>query len=213
MKIQKQIKLMTLAVLGGVMALGLGAHSARAIEKPKYEVLRSIESDGNDIEIRAYAPMLIAETVVEAETLSEASSEGFRRLAGFIFGGNRTRESVDMTAPVQSEKMDMTSPVGTIGEAGRYTISFVMPSKYTAATLPIPNDPRVQIREIPARKVAALVFSGFWSSKNFARHTEALKAYLRSEAVETIGEAQVARYNMPITPWFLRRNEVLVEIR
>lgn len=195
------------------MALSLGAAPAGAIEKPKYDVVRSIESDGNDIEIRVYAPMLVAETVVEAASLSEASSEGFRRLAGFIFGGNRTRESVDMTAPVQSEKMDMTSPVGTVGEAGRYTISFVMPSKYTLATLPIPNDSRVQIREIPTRKIAALVFSGFWSTKNFARHTEALKAYLKSEAVETVGEPQVARYNMPITPWFLRRNEILVEVR
>ena len=175
--------------------------------------VRSVEADGNDIEIRSYAPMIIAETVVEADTLGDASSEGFRRLAGYIFGGNRTRESMDMTAPVQSEKMDMTAPVGTIGEAGRYTISFVMPSKYTMETLPIPNDPRVQTRQVPARKIAALVFSGFWSASNFSRRTEALKAYLKAEAIEAVGEPQVARYNMPLTPWFLRRNEVLVEIR
>lgn len=189
------------------------ATSALAIEKPKYEILKSVEADGKNIELRAYAPFIVAETVVEAESLKQASNEGFRRLAGYIFGGNRTRESMDMTAPVGSEKLDMTAPVGSIGGAGSYTISFVMPSKYTMDTLPIPNDARVTLRAVPARKVAVIVFSGFWSSGNFGRHTEALRAYLKGEGVEVLSEPMVARYNMPLTPWFLRHNEVWFEIR
>lgn len=189
------------------------ATSALAIEKPKYEILKSVEADGKNIELRAYAPYIVAETVVEAESLKQASNEGFRRLAGYIFGGNRTRESMDMTAPVGSEKMDMTAPVGTVGGAGSYTISFVMPSKYTMDTLPVPNDARVTLRAVPARKVAVIQFSGFWSTGNFGRHTEALRAYLKGEAVEVLSEPMVARYNMPLTPWFLRHNEVWFEIR
>jgi SOUL heme-binding protein len=209
MKTQNAFTSVWVAVLG-IMGL---MSEAYAIEKPKYEILRSVDFGGKAIEIRDYAPCLLAETVVEAGSLKEASSEGFKRLAGFIFGGNRTRESVDMTAPVQSEKMDMTAPVGTVGGPGRYTISFVMPSKYTLETLPVPNDERVQIRQVSGRKVAAIVFSGFWSTANFDEHTALLRAYLGVEGIEALSEPMIARYNMPLTPWFLRRNEVQFEIR
>jgi hypothetical protein len=209
MKKAQWIAALGFAVLGGLFAMP----NSHAIEKPKYAILKSVEFGGNDVEIRDYSPYVIAETVVEADTLKAASSEGFRRLAGYIFGGNRKRESMDMTAPVQSEKMDMTAPVGSIGGPGRYTISFVMPSKYTMESLPVPNDERVSLRQIPARKVAAIRFSGFWSTANFDEHTALLQAYLGAEGIEAVSEPQLARYNMPLTPWFLRRNEILIEIR
>ncbi|NDD92558.1 heme-binding protein [bacterium] len=185
---------------------------ASAIEKPKHQVVQSIEFNGKSIEIREYAPYIVAETVVESNSLREASSQGFKRLAGYIFGGNRSRESMDMTAPVQSVKMDMTAPVGTVGEAGKYTISFVMPSKYTLETLPVPNDERVMLRVVPAKRVAAIVFSGFWTQSRFARYTETLETYLASENIPAQSLPMVARYNMPLTPWFLRTNEILIDI-
>ena len=200
---------LVLSILPGAV---MSAASAHAIEKPKHEVVKSIEFDGKSIEIRDYAPYVVAETVVDTNSLREASSQGFRRLADYIFGGNRSRESMDMTAPVQSVKMDMTAPVGTVGEAGKYTISFVMPSKYTLDTLPIPNDERVVLRQVPGKRVEAVVFSGFWSQKNFERHTAVLESYLASENITAQSLPMVARYNMPLTPWFLRTNEILIDI-
>ena len=46
--------------------------------------------------------------------------QGFRTVAGFIFGGNTLRESVAMTSPVRCEPIAMTSPVRTesAGAAG-----------------------------------------------------------------------------------------------
>jgi len=190
--------ILTITILSGVL---MAATQASAIEKPKHEVVQSLMFEGQSIEIRDYAPYLVAETVVESPSLGEASNEGFRRLAKYIFGGNRSRES-----------MDMTAPVGTIGEAGKYTISFVMPSKYTLETLPVPNDDRITLRAVPSKRVAALVFSGFWSDSNFSRRIQALRAYLAAHQLPEQSLPMIARYNMPLTPWFLRTNEILIDI-
>ena len=180
----------------------VSAAEVHAIEEPRFEVIRAVEVDGYEIEYRQYAPYVVAETVVEAATLKKASNEGFRRLANYIFGGNSTEES-----------MAMTAPVGSAGAEGRYTITFVMPSKHSMDSLPAPRDSRVALRLVPARKVAAIVFSGFWSSSNFERHRAALQAHLAAEGVENLSPPLLARYNMPLTPWFLRRNEILIDIR
>ena len=194
--------------------LGVGmSKPANALETPQYETSRTAIANGNDVEIRNYSPYVVAETVVEADSLDNAGRVGFKRLANYIFGDNRSRTSMDMTSPVGSEKMDMTAPVGAIGESGRYTISFVMSSKYTLGTLPLPNDSQVVLRQIPERKVAAIIFSGFWSQKNFSSHTEELINFLKSERLETVGQPLLARYNMPLTPWFLRHNEIQIELK
>ena len=177
-------------------------HFAHAIETPQYEVIKTTTANGNDIEIRNYSPYVVAETIVDAETLDEASKVGFKRLANYIFGDNRSRTS-----------MEMTAPVGSVGGPGRYTISFVMSAKYTLDTLPLPNDPQVTLRQIPERKVAAIGFSGFWSQKNFDSQTEELLNFLRSEGIETVGQPLIARYNMPLTPWFMRHNEIQIELK
>lgn len=189
--------------------------AAHAIETPAYTVLQSNRFEGNTVELRGYAPYLIAETTVEADDFDEASSEGFRRLAAFIFGENNGNVEMDMTSPVETrrpEKMDMTSPVETTGEPGAWEVRFVMPSKYTLETLPRPNDTRIRIVEVPARTVAALSFSGRWTSSNFAEHTDRLKRFVTRTGLRTQGAPLLARYNMPLTPWFLRRNEILLEV-
>ena len=190
---------------------------ALAVEEPEYELLRSFDA----FELRRYAPQLVAETRVEG-SFDESGGEAFRILAGFIFGDNRAREKVAMTAPVTqepaSEKIAMTAPVtqepadGAEGETGAWVYRFVMPASYTMETLPVPNDPRVTIRELPPRVVAARRFSGTWREKRFLEHQDALLAAVASEGLETRGLPQWARYNSPFSIWFLRRNEILVEI-
>ncbi len=189
--------------------------SARAIEQPRYTVTEAHRVGGKTVEIREYAPYLVAETLVETQDFDTASSEGFKRLAAFIFGENNGNVEMDMTAPVETgrpEKMDMTSPVSTEKQADGWNVRFVMPSKYTLETLPRPNDARITIAELPARTVAVISFSGFWSESNFEEHTQLLERFLASQGRTTVSEPTLARYNMPLTPWFLRTNEIQIEI-
>lgn len=190
--------------------------AAVAYEQPVYEVLEKRE----DFEIRRYAPYLVAETEVSG-TFRSTGNEAFRRLAGYLFGDNRSREKMSMTAPVTqepssaSEKMEMTAPVTQVrGDAsGSYVFAFVMPSKYTRETLPEPVDARIRIREVPARTVAARRFSGTWRGERFVENETALLAALAAAGFETIGAPMYARYDAPFKPWFLRRNEVMIEVR
>ena len=142
-----------------------------AIEEPKYQVL---EKDG-DIELRAYEPMIVAEVLVDGD-MDRASGKGFRAIAGYIFGDNTSQsgaeEKIAMTAPVtmspseeqMAEKIAMTAPVTmqeTEGQSGeQWRVHFVMPSEYTMASLPNPNDERVKLREVEAAKYASIRFSG-----------------------------------------------------
>ncbi|MEJ2603351.1 MAG: heme-binding protein [Gammaproteobacteria bacterium] len=189
--------------------------TAMAYEEPEFRVI----SEHEEYEIRAYAPYLVAETVVEGD-YGDSGSRGFRILAGYIFGDNKAAEKMAMTAPVtrepvdESVKMNMTVPViaERSAEAGRYRYQFVMERKYTRETLPVPVDERVTIREVPARTMAVHRYSGRWTAANFEKHLEILLLALERDGVEVTGTPQSAAYNNPFTPPFLRRNEVLVEV-
>lgn len=197
-------------------AAALAAPSAMAsIEEPRFE---SIKSAG-EFELRLYAPMIVAETVVEGD-LWGASNDGFRVIAGYIFGNNESvtapgAEKIAMTAPVTTvpEKIAMTAPVATQAEGAGYRMHFVMPSRYTMATLPRPKDERVKLREVPAQRMAVVRFSGLAGEGKVKDRTEALLAWVRAEGLEPAGAAQLARYDPPWTLPFLRRNEVLVPLR
>jgi hypothetical protein len=184
---------------------------AMAIEEPKYTV---VKKDG-DIEIRLYDSLIVAETVVDTSDFDEASNEGFRRLAGYIFGGNKVRQKIAMTSPVtteQSLKIAMTAPVQTERSGSSVRVAFTMPSEYTLETLPVPNDSRVRVRQLPARKFAAIRFSGRWTEDNFREHTEELNAWIQKEGLGISGGPLLARYNPPFIPFFFRRNEVLIPV-
>jgi len=188
--------------------------TAMAYEEPEYRVLAERE----EYEIRAYEPYLVAETVVEGD-YGESGGKGFRRLAGYIFGDNKASEKMAMTAPVtrepaESVKMNMTVPVISERVAGaeRYRYQFVMERKYTRETLPVPEDDRVTIREIPARTMAVHRYSGRWTASNFEKHTAILLRALERDGIEVVGTPRSAAYNAPFMPPFLRRNEVLVEV-
>lgn len=190
-----------------------------ATEEPKFESLRKEGA----LEVRRYAPVVVAETVLDGN-MDSASSRGFQLIASYIFGNN---ERIAMTVPVVaepqggSEKIAMTAPVSIepqdlpanrMAGAQRWRIQFVMPSKYTLATLPKPLDPQVKLREIPAKTFATITYSGINSESVVQENVDRLLDWLKAQEIPTIGEPQLARYNPPWTLPFLRRNEILQEI-
>ena len=220
----------------GIAALALvaPAHAADGIETPDYEVVASQsvqDAPGKTIELRRYAPMIVAEVTVEAESGDAASSKGFMPLAGYIFGGNAPGGTIDMTAPMttapteggvpsgEGETIAMTAPVTTAraddatnGDAGsgtsRYTVRFMMPSQYTLDTLPEPLDPNVTLMEAPERTLVALRFGGARTADRVAGAEAAVTDYIEGAGLEPTGPFIVAGYDGPQTPTSEKRWEV-----
>ena len=198
-----------------------------AIEEPRFTILLKEGA----IELRQYAPFLIAETLVEGD-MDEASNRGFRLIADFIFGNNQAPDNpggsakIAMTAPVTvvpeppSQKIAMTAPVtvapvdlGPSPMAGkRWRVHFVMPSQYSLATLPKPNNSAVTVREVPAKRYAVLGYSGFNTESRVQQRTTELLAWLKANKLSPIGAPQLARYDPPWTLPMWRRNEIMVEL-
>ncbi len=187
------------------------------IEEPKYDVV----ARHGELEVRAYAPRILAETTVDG-SFEQAPNEGFRRIAKFIFGANQPGSKVAMTAPVEmiptppkdaGAKIAMTAPVTQqASAAGSWTITFTMPSSYTMASLPNPVDTRVTLRELAPKKYVALQFGGFNTRANVDEAILRLRQMALSHGFKLQGEPVYARYNPPWTPWFWRRNEILIEV-
>jgi hypothetical protein len=191
----------------------LNAGIAMAIEEPDFQVL----SNTDTYEVRQYSDMLVAETQVNAG-FEDSGSIAFRVLADYIFGNNKSKAKIEMTSPVtmqpQSEKIEMTAPVSQSKNAGGYTIQFTMPKKYTSLeSLPEPNDSRVVLRKIPARKLAVYQYSGGWSEERYQEKLNQFLTDLKKDNIEIIGEPVFSRFNSPFMIWFLRRNEIWVEIK
>jgi hypothetical protein len=155
--------------------------------------------------------------VVLASSAADAGSQAFPILAGYIFGKNKGEKKFAMTAPVTQTavpaRMEMTAPVTQSAVQGGMRVQFVLPKGVTLATAPEPLDPRVQLREEPARQWAVLRYSGMWTQANEQEHLALLKSTLESAGLATAGEHVLARYNGPMTPWFMRRNEVWLALR
>lgn len=180
------------------------------VEHPKYTL---IERSGN-IEIRDYATMIVAETEVTGER-REAISKGFRIIADYIFGNNTAAQKVPMTAPVAqqaSETIAMTAPVTQAGGDNTWRVRFIMPSKYKMETLPKPNNPAIELREIPKKRFAVIRFSGMAGEESLKRYNKELDDFLTAKRLTPLSPPTYAFYNPPWTLPFLRRNEVLVEI-
>jgi hypothetical protein len=190
--------------------IAYGYFSSR-VKEPKFRVVE--KKTGYDI--REYAPYIEARVKVTGE-YREAMTSGFRILAGYIFGGNTRKQSIAMTAPVteqQSEPIAMTAPVSeTLLADNSRTVSFVMPAEYTLATLPTPNDKRIEIVEVLAHKSAVLRYSGYNNTEKVANMKAKLLQYLKRDSVVVVGAPRGAGYNPPWTPPFMNRNEILVDI-
>lgn len=189
----------------------LAPSMSHAIEEPAYEVQRRI----GDVELRQYAPYVVAEVTVEGPA-DEAGNTAFPILAGYIFGKNQGERKLEMTAPVTQSaapvKMAMTAPVTQAATASGYVVQFVLPRDVTLETAPVPLDARVKLRQVPASQVAVIRYSGRWTQANYNEHLGKLQATLREAGVTWSGEPVLSRYNPPITPWFLRRNEIWLAV-
>jgi hypothetical protein len=196
-----------------LLLLALITPMVLAIEEPNYEVVRQI---GDRIEVRRYAPYVVAEVVLDAGA-GDAGNRAFPILAGYIFGKNKGERKMEMTAPVTQSaepmKMAMTAPVTQDAVAGGTRVQFVLPSEVTLAAAPEPLDPRVRVREEPAALRAVIRYSGRWTQANYDEHLGQLQAALAAEGIATVGEPVLARYNGPMTPWFMRRNEIWLALR
>jgi hypothetical protein len=205
-------KAMWWIIFVGVLLLGavLWGPIVSNVEQPKYSVVASEK----DIEIRNYAPVIVAETEVAGER-DNAISGGFRTIADYIFGNNLSSQKVAMTAPVTqqaSEKIAMTAPVTQQGNGNTWQVRFVMPASYTMDTLPKPKNPAVKLKEIEAKRFAVIRFSGMAGEDSLKRHTDELEAYLRSKNLQSLSAPTYAFYNPPWTLPLLRRNEVMIEV-
>jgi hypothetical protein len=201
-----------LAMASGMALVSCSAFGIReGTEEPRYTVL----GVPNGLEIRGYGPRIAAETTIAADEES-ARNDGFRRLAGYIFGGNRAKASIDMTVPVTQQKSQpiaMTAPVGQArGADGQWVIRFYMPATWTMQTLPVPENPAVTLVEVPGETMAVLRFTGLRGADAIAARQAELLERLESTAWKPIGPPLTWFYDPPWTIPFLRRNEVAVPV-
>jgi hypothetical protein len=207
--------------VGAVLA-GLGSVvGIRGEEQPRYEILLA---DGPN-QVRQYAPQLVA-TTTSPGSRDQDRGASFRILAGYIFGGNRSRASIAMTTPVvmapateqpstklpTSERIAMTSPVVMAPGKDGWTMTFILPATLTRETAPIPNDPRVKIAELPAETLAVTTFSGAPDEATSAGHAKSLRTWLEAHGYQATGAYRFAGYDPPFTLPFMRRNEVMIPV-
>lgn len=188
-----------------------------ATETPKYQVI----SQEGDFEIRQYEPRIIAEVTVPGD-LDSASGDGFRMLAGFIFGNNHLANESEVTVSAErSQKISMTAPVTiepenmeeSFSQSRQWRVEFTMPNQYTLKTLPIPNNPAIHIKEIPSKTYAVVRYSGLNTEHRINEETQRLFNWIGSQNLDMNGTPELARYNPPWTLPMFRRNEVLVAIK
>lgn len=183
-------------------------------EQQRYEVVRQ----GRGFELRRYPAHVVAEVEVEG-SFEGAGNTAFGPLVGYIRGHNRASTSLAMTAPVlqrRDDTDDALAPVETVtteASPGRYIVSFVMPLGYARESLPDPGDDRVAIRAVPEELAAVARYSGRWTSTSYEQQTVRLLRAVREAGLQTTGTPRFARFDPPWTPWFRRRNEVVVPVR
>jgi hypothetical protein len=186
--------------------------TSMATEEPSYRVVQQLDG----AEVRQYAPYVVAQVLVSGPA-EQAGNQAFPILAGYIFGKNKGATKFAMTAPVTQAavpvKLEMTAPVTQAEAPGGYLVQFVLPKDITLATAPEPVDPRVQLRDVPGRRIAVIRYSGFWSQANFDEHLGMLEAALRASQLAWTGEPTLSRYDAPFTPWFMRRNEIWLTLK
>lgn len=195
-------------------------NTAQAYEEPKFEVVGRFEG----FELRAYAPYTVAEVTTEG-SLEDARSAAFRILFRYITGSNQPKQKVEMTTPVvtapavKGESIQMTVPVisapnqqGKDSAGQSFVSQFVLPARFSAETAPTPSDARVKVKQIGPELVAVRTYSGSINEANFADHLETLKSLLKSSDYVISGPHRAAVYNGPLTPWFMRRNEVMIPV-
>ncbi|MFT4876261.1 MAG: hypothetical protein ACI9AU_000649 [Bacteroidia bacterium] len=191
----------TLVILG---ALGLAfvvvqhylKYNTNSVESQPYEVL---ENKGG-FELRYYPSVNIARITSKSTSYDDMSSNGFRQLAGYIFGGNDKNESIAMTSPVQVDVNDSLS-----------TMSFMMPKKYDINDLPTPEDSNVQILQTDEEYVAVVSFGGFADDAKIKENSDKLARLLKENNLSPVGNFRWFGYNPPYQI-IGRKNEIVVKV-
>jgi len=186
--------------------------AASGLEQPSYTVERA----SGPIEIRRYDATAAAEVTVEGSR-SAATRRAFRILFDYISGANQGGGKIAMTAPVRQvpdpQKISMTAPVTQVpAGTDAWRVAFFLPSQYTAASAPKPDDGRVRIVAVPGGRVAAITFSGRWTDKNFEKHAQQLAAFLDTNGLTATGAPVYAYFNDPFTLPPFSRNEVQIPL-
>jgi hypothetical protein len=212
-KLSARLPLIALAV---VLQSGCSLFGIRSTEEAAYSVLR----EQGQYQIRQYESLVVASTLIESD-FDDAGKQAFRRLFNYISGDNKAGQEIDMTAPViatentlaQGEEISMTAPVTGEKLDQGWRFSFVLPASYTLANTPLPSDGRVNLAQVPARKVASLQYSGSWQQARYDANAQLLLQWIQEQQLQPDSLPRVAGYDPPWTLSFLRRNEVLIDIK
>ena len=170
-------------------------NSQRNIETYAFTIIDSYET----IEIRQYEASLFTSVQMPSNNYRKTSSKGFSVLAGYIFGGNDKKEKIAMTSPVAMSLKDST------------TMLFLVPKKYTIDNLPVPNDSRIEFKNIPEKRVAAISFGGWANDLKIASFKKKLIDVLNSKGIKYTDNFYFLGYNAPMEV-FNRKNEIIVEL-
>ncbi len=191
---KKSIKTIVIIATSSIAGL-LFAFRSDDIEMPEYRVIKKYEN----VEIRQYPAMVIAQTMLNKSTNQEQMSGGFRVIAGYIFGGNERNQKIAMTAPVVMKMGDSAS------------MYFMMPKQYSTSELPKPNSKEVKILEEKPRVMAVIRYDGFSSDDKIKKYTNELAAIIAKYNLKTSGAYMYMGYN---APWDIinRRNEIAIEV-
>jgi hypothetical protein len=196
-------------LLGLIVLWSIWGYVSSNVEQAEYTVLEKAKG----YEIRQYAPHIEAQTTING-SYDDTLNKGFMIIAGYIFGGNTKKQVADVGVEEDvSEKIAMTAPVVAQARGESRVIAFVMPKSYSLETLPIPNDDRVRLVEVPEKKVAVLRFFWFRNADRVEEMEKRLLSYLERDSLEPVGAPSYAGYNAPWTPPWMLRNEIMVEIK
>ena len=186
-----------ITIVVSVILIGFIFYSFKVkdIEMPKYRVVKKL----GEVEIREYPSLILAQTSLKKSDYDQEGSNGFRTVAGYIFGGNQSQQKIAMTAPVIMKMGDSAS------------MSFVMPSEYNMQDLPTPSNNQVKLIQESPKILAVIRFGGYSSTDKIKKYAEQLYIELKSNNLETRGELLFLGYN---APWDVtnRRNEVAIEL-
>jgi hypothetical protein len=193
----KNIMFISALVIIVLIISGFALRRQESVEEQPYQ---TVHRDG-ELEIRFYPPATLATVRMQGTAYRDVAGSGFRKLAGYIFGGNERGQKIAMTAPVH---MTM-SPEGS-------TMQFVMPAGMDSTNLPNPNDANVKIERSQPAHMAAIRFSGYANDEAIRRQTALLESMLKSKGIQQLGPVRYLGYDAPYR-LVGRRNEVVAEVR
>lgn len=212
---RRTLRLSLIAAAITLLQTGCSLVGIRSTAEPGYSLLQQDEL----FEVREYDQLVVAETVVDA-SFDDAGGIAFRRLFAYLSGDNQSAAEIAMTAPVMAvddsrpngEEIAMTAPVTGQQTPPGWRFAFILPSGYTLATAPVPDNPDVRVDQVPTRKVAVLRYSGSWTETGYAENVQRLQQWMERNRFEAASLPRVAGYDPPWTLPFLRRNEIMIDI-